>query len=51
VGETLITVEFNARGEHTEVVMIHEKLPNAEFRDMHNEGWTSCLDKLGAQFN
>jgi uncharacterized protein YndB with AHSA1/START domain len=50
MGETLITVEFNAAGENTEVVMTHEKMPSIEMRDSHNEGWTSCLDRLERLF-
>ena len=51
MGETLITVEFGAKGGHTEVVMTHEKMPTIEFRDSHNEGWTSCLDRLERLFD
>lgn len=50
MGETLITVEFNSAGEHTEVVMTHEKMPSIEMRDSHNEGWTSCLNRLERLF-
>ena len=46
MGETLITVEFNAKGDGTEVVMTHALLPTEEFRDSHEEGWTSCLNRL-----
>lgn len=51
MGETLITVEFQASGEHTEVVMTHEKMPTIEMRDSHNEGWTSCLNRLERLFD
>ena len=50
VGETLVTVEFNAKGDGTEVVMTHEKLPSIEMRDSHAEGWTSCLERLQQLF-
>lgn len=50
MGETLITVEFRAHGQHTEVLMVHERMPTLELREAHNQGWTSCLDKLAAQF-
>lgn len=46
VGETLVTVEFNAMGGTTEVVLTHELFPNAQAKDSHVEGWTSCLDRL-----
>jgi uncharacterized protein YndB with AHSA1/START domain len=45
-GETLVTVEFNDLGGSTEIVLTHEGFPNAEAKDGHNEGWTSCLGRL-----
>ena len=44
VGETLVTVEFNAQGDNTEVVVVHEGFPAAEARDGHEQGWNGCLD-------
>jgi uncharacterized protein YndB with AHSA1/START domain len=46
--ETLVTVEFNAVGGATEVVLTHERFATAESRDDHLQGWTSCLDRLEA---
>ena len=46
--ETLVTVEFNARGDQTELVLTHENLRNAESRDSHTEGWNSMLNKFEA---
>ena len=46
VGETLVTVEFKARGDETEVVVVHEGFPAAEARDAHEQGWTSCLNRF-----
>ena len=51
VGETLVTVEFNAKADGTEVVMTHEKLPSIEMRDSHHEGWSSCLERLERLFD
>ena len=48
--DTLVTVEFNARGEQTELVLTHENLRNAESRDNHNDGWNSMLNKFEAHF-
>lgn len=45
--ETLVTVEFKARGKQTELTLTHEKFASAESRDGHNEGWTRCLNALG----
>lgn len=44
--ETLVTVEFRARGDHTDVVIRHERFPDLEARDRHAEGWGACLDRL-----
>ena len=45
--ETLVTVEFKARGKQTELTLTHEKFASVESRDGHNEGWTRCLNALG----
>ncbi len=50
VGETLVTVEFNAQGDNTEVVVLHEGFPAAEARDGHEQGWTSCLSQFAELF-
>ncbi len=50
VGETLVTVEFNAQGDDTEVVVLHEGFPAAEARDGHEQGWTSCLSQFAELF-
>jgi len=42
----LITVELAARGNTTELALTHERLPSENSRDLHNEGWTGCLDRL-----
>ena len=50
-GDTLVTVEFNALGGSTEVVLTHEGFPNAEAKEGHNQGWTSCLTRLEGMFS
>lgn len=49
-GESLVTVEFHDREGATEVELVHERLPSAESRDSHEEGWTSSLTRLEALF-
>jgi uncharacterized protein YndB with AHSA1/START domain len=44
--DTLVTVEFEARGTFTEVTLTHEGFRNAEQRENHNRGWTGCFDIL-----
>jgi uncharacterized protein YndB with AHSA1/START domain len=46
LGETLVTVEFFDRGPATELVLTHERFPNDEERDRHQDGWSKVLDKL-----
>ncbi len=50
VGETLVTVEFNDLGGSTEVVITHEQFPSADAKSGHEQGWTSCLNRLEAMF-
>jgi uncharacterized protein YndB with AHSA1/START domain len=47
---SLVTVRFQARGEATEVVVVHENVPSAAVRDSHEKGWSGCLDGLEAFF-
>ena len=47
VSPTLVTVEFRDLGGKTELTLIHEALPTAEWRQKHEHGWGLCLDRLG----
>jgi uncharacterized protein YndB with AHSA1/START domain len=47
---SLVTVRFEARGDATEVVIVHESIPSGEVRRTHEEGWNGCLDGLAAFF-
>ena len=44
--DSLVTVEFHARGESTEVRLIHQTLPSPEALERHRTGWGGCLDHL-----
>ena len=44
--DTLVTVEFFARGNATEVVLTHAVFSSTELRDDHNRGWNGCFDAL-----
>ena len=46
--DTIVTLEFHDRGQETELVLIHEKLPTVEEREKHENGWKGCLDNLVA---
>lgn len=44
--ESLVTVEFNASGTATELVLTHRRFADTEARDKHQAGWNGCLDRL-----
>lgn len=44
--ETVLTLEFAARGAQTEMTLIHENFRDAQQRDNHNNGWSSIMTKL-----
>ena len=44
--ESLVTVEFNAAGQGTELVVTHQRFFDSDARDRHEAGWTGCLGHL-----
>ncbi len=44
--ETLVTVDFHARGTSTEIILKHEMFPDAEAARKHEGGWTQILENL-----
>lgn len=50
--ETLLTLEFeDDDGGGTVLRLRHDLLPDAEWADKHELGWTSCLDALEASLS
>ena len=43
---TLVTVEFTPRGDETELVLTHERLPMSAIHEGHTKGWGHILDHL-----
>ena len=43
---TLVTVELNPRGDETELVLTHERLPTTAICGGHTKGWGNILDHL-----
>jgi uncharacterized protein YndB with AHSA1/START domain len=41
-----VTVQFEPCGEHTEVIVTHERISSEELREMHQQGWRGCLEGL-----
>lgn len=46
--ETLVTVEFLASSDSTEIVLTHERLPSHDSAMGHTRGWTRGLELLEA---
>ena len=46
--ESLVTVEFVAKGERTEVIVTHTEFPASHGAAPYTMGWEGGLDKLGA---
>jgi uncharacterized protein YndB with AHSA1/START domain len=44
--ETLVTVELFPRGDETELVLTHERLPDEPAVVSHTQGWQGILEKL-----
>ena len=49
--DTVITIEFHDRGASTEVVLRHDRFPDANMRNQHEQGWTLCLAQLETLIN
>ena len=45
--ESLVTTTFTARGNQTEVKLVHSGVPDDELGRQHEEGWTAILKALG----
>ena len=44
--ETLVTIELHPRGNKTELVLTHERLPDASSAGKHEDGWQDVIGKL-----
>jgi uncharacterized protein YndB with AHSA1/START domain len=45
--ESLVTVEFHAASNGTELILTHEQFADAEARDKHQQGWNGCIERFG----
>ena len=43
---TLVTVELDPRGDETDLVLTHERLPTSAILEGHTKGWGVILDHL-----
>ncbi|MGD2110673.1 MAG: SRPBCC domain-containing protein [Phycisphaerae bacterium] len=46
VTDSLVTVEFNERGDWTDLVLRHEALPSEKEKQEHTKGWNGCIENL-----
>lgn len=46
IGDTLLTIDILDRDGGTDVVLLHEKLPDEELRKAHQGGWQGSLECL-----
>ncbi len=47
---TLVTVELLERGQQSELVLTHQRLPRAEAVNQHKGGWSQITDRLAEYF-
>lgn len=50
-GETLVSVEFKAVGDKTEMTMTHAGFADEKAKEMHSMGWSSSFAKLEKLFS
>ena len=46
--DTVVTVEFRAEQDGTELILTHERLASTEIAEMYELGWGSMTEKLAA---
>jgi uncharacterized protein YndB with AHSA1/START domain len=48
VRDSIVTVQFQARGDWTDLRLRHEALPDEFERGEHERGWAGCVSSLEA---
>lgn len=46
IGETLLTIQLLEKGKGTELVLVHERLPDPDVAEMHRSGWQGSVECL-----
>ncbi len=49
--EMLVTVAFEDHPTGTELILIHERLPDEDSKEQHAVGWALCLDQFAKLFS
>jgi hypothetical protein len=48
IGVSIVMVWYDSRDGATEVIIAHERIPDAATRDRHEAGWHGCLEGLAS---
>ena len=51
MGETVVTVDFLAKGDSTEVVLVHSGFPAVEAKESHEQGRGACIVRFEGLFH
>ena len=46
IAETVVTIEFQERGDATRLILTHDFLPSEESKESHAFGWNGSFDRL-----
>jgi len=46
--DSLVTIDLIEQGESTKMILTHDRLGSQRSVELHNEGWTGCIEQLGA---
>lgn len=44
--DSLVTLDFRAAGDGTDLTLVHDRFPSEESRNGHKKGWTTILANL-----
>jgi len=45
---SLVTIDIEENNGETRMLLTHDQLGSQHSVDLHNEGWTGCIEQLGA---
>jgi len=46
--DSLVTIDLIEQGDSTKMILTHNRLGSQRSVDLHNEGWTGCIEQLSA---
>ena len=51
IGESRVTLQFQEKGDLTELTLVHARFPDEAARSAHREGWRGILSNLDSWLN